>query len=691
MKKILSITFFTILVFTSLNAQVEKYPVFKECQDQDIETLKKCFHTQVYEKVIQKITVPEAMVQDDFKGIVNAVFLVSKNGDFKVLYVNTPYKSFKKEVSSAFSALKKIQPATFNNHAVDMRFVMPIPIPLEMEMPSEALVETIPIKNTKEIEDFDPNLSLSRDAIANHFPEHQSQLNVPLVHQKYAYLDGFYNQRANSHTAVKPYIYSDVEDYVDLTSEKKALLKETTTWLVKKWWNDHMMHVQGKDYWFTLNPMVDLQVGKSGSINTYNNTRAIAINGGLGEKFNFSASIYESQGRFADYFNSYAESIKPSGGNPAVIPGRGIAKVFKTDSYDYPVAEAYLSYSPNKRFNFQFGQGKNFIGDGYRSLFLSDVASPYPHFKISTNFWKIKYTNLWMWLRDLRPEVTVDGVYKQKFMAMHYLSYNVTKKLNIGLFESVIWDDSNNRGFDINYLNPIIFYRAIEFSTGSKGGNALVGLSAKYKWNTKVSLYSQFLLDELTVSQITKKNGYWANKFGVQLGVKYYDAFHIKNLFLQAEYNVVRPYTYSHNKVDLNYGHANQSMAHLWGSNFKEFLAIARYTKERWYGNAKFTFGKKGFDYDTSTSSYGGDIYNDYSNRIQDFGNTIGQGNTANIFVADLQVGYLVNPTTNLKFFGGITYRNFNIDTPTITFNSANTTWFTVGLKTDVFNWYTDF
>ena len=61
--------------------------------------------------------------------------------------------------------------------------------------------------------------------------------------------------------------------------------------------------------------------------------------------------------------------------------GRGKAKSFKEGGFDYPVAEAYLSYTPNEFFNFQFGNGKNFIGDGYRSFFLSDVASPYPFLK----------------------------------------------------------------------------------------------------------------------------------------------------------------------------------------------------------------------------------------------------------------------------------------------------------------------
>ena len=56
------------------------------------------------------------------------------------------------------------------------------------------------------------------------------------------------------------------------------------------------------------------------------------------------------------------------------------------------------------------------------------------------------------------------------------------------------------RGFDVNYLNPIIFYRAIEFETGQDAGNAILGASAKYKWNDKINLYSQFILDEFSLS-----------------------------------------------------------------------------------------------------------------------------------------------------------------------------------------------
>ncbi|PHR70168.1 MAG: gliding motility protein RemB [Lutibacter sp.] len=689
MKNYLCITFF-IMISVVVTAQTEKYPVYEGCESVDSEVLIECFNSSVSKAVISAIKLPEEVVKDNFKGTVNVVFYVDREGGFNVLYANTPYKEMKEEITRVFSELPKVTPAKYNNHDVEMQFVLPIAIPL-----NSSQEEIVKEKSTTTNEDFsitkvDDNLDLIKpDSLE--LLEHHSQLNVPYTHQSYSNLDYYYNKSQNSHTAVKPYIYSDVENYVDLDAQKSSLMMTKDTWLGKKFFNEHMMQVQGQDYWLTLDPIVDLQVGKAGDINTFNNTRGVLFQGALGDKLSFSTTIYESQGRFADYVNKYAESLAPAGGNPAIIPGRGIAKEFKEDAYDYPVATGYLSYTPNKFFNFQFGHDKNFIGDGYRSMLLSDNSSPYPFFKMNTKFWKIKYTNLWMWLKDVRPEVTVDGVFKQKFMASHYLSYNVTKKLNIGLFESVIWENSNDRGFDINYLNPLIFYRAIEFSTGSRGGNAIVGLSAKYRWNDKVSLYSQLLIDEFSTAEIAKGTGYWGNKSGFQIGVKYHNAFNVKNLFLQAEYNTARPFTYSHNEITLNYGHNNQSMAHSWGANFSEFIGIAHYTKGRWYCDAKIVAGKKGFDIEGDAASYGGDIYRNYEDRPNDYGVEIGQGNTANIFIGDVQVGYLLNPATNLKLFGGFTFRNFDPETITTKLDKTNTTWINIGLRTDLFDWNFDF
>ena len=692
-KTLLSLFFFFISVVVL--AQAERFPIFSECEDLEILNSEACFKSQLRSVVTKDFKIPKTVSDDNFNGILNVLFVVEVTGKFKVLYVNSPYEELKAEVERVFENLPKITPAKYNNHAVEMQFVYPLVIPFnreenieKVEKRAEIIQQGIVVKEElTSIEELPKKESL--------FPEYKSYLNIPFTHSGYNVLEGYLNQIQNSHTAMKPYVYNNVSEKVDLESKKKALiLPNKTSWFGRKLLNEHMAFVKGKEYWFTVNPIVDLQLGSdSEGVNTFNNTRGIQVNGGLGKNLNFSTSFYESQGRFAKYFNDYAELIRPAGGSPAFIPGRGIAKDFKNDAYDYPVAEAYISYTPNSHFNFQFGSGKNFIGDGYRSLFLSDVASPYPYLKINTKFWKIQYTNLWMWMQDTRRELTVDGAYKRKFMAIHYLSWNVSKKLNIGLFEAVIWDNANDKGFDVRYLNPLIFYTAAEFEGGSRAGNALLGASLKYKLNTSISLYSQLILDDFRLSEVGSGSGWWGNKSGLQLGAKYFNAFNVENLFLQLEYNTVRPYTYSHDELNYNYGHNSEAVAHLWGANFNEFIAKASYTKERWFVNAKLVQGKKGFDYNSAQDqySYGGAIYNDNDNRGSDYDNVVGQGNVANIFIGDLQVGYLVNPATNLKLFGGVTSRNFDIKNSIQGFENLNSTWFTFGLKTDIFNWYTDF
>ena len=696
MKKLIFLFLFSISL--SISAQVtpvqyEKYPVFEACAQVDVADLESCFNLTLQEFIFKNFEVPSKVNDENYKGQINILFEVTKEGTFKILYVDAIYDELKTASRDAFNKLPKIQPATYNGAPTYVQFTLPVAIPL-----------VPPRKNIKSKERVlaDP----ARDNLVNEYDllenlpytneEYRSNINIPLSHDNYSRFDAAINRVGlNNHTAQKPYIYSEVNKYYNFDDHNAELMKKRSSWFGRKWWNEHMVTIKGKDYWLTLDPGVDLQVGKDfgADIDTYNNTRLVYTQGGIGKQIGFFGVIYESQGRFADYFNQYAESIRPAGGNPAIIPGRGIAKEFKTDSYDYPLATGHISYTPSQYFNLQLGHGKIFLGDGYRSLFSSDNASPYPYFKINTTFWKLKYTNTWTSLRDVRDEVTENGSYRTKYMANHYLSYNITKRLNLGFFESVLWQNDNDRGFDLNYLNPVIFYHSIEFSTGSRGGNALIGLSAKYKVNDRVNVYGQFIIDEFSSKDVFSGNGSYKNKTGYQLGLKYYDAFGLKNLYLQTEYNRVRPYTYSHNKIVLNYGHNNQALAHTLGANFSEFIALARYHQGRFYGSAKVIVAKRGFDFNTSEDSffYGGDIYRSEYDRVSENGNTVAQGNTINFFHTELQAGYVINPASNLKVYGSVIFRNFDPTLDTETVYKTNTTWINFGIRTDLFNWYYDF
>lgn len=685
------------------NTISEKFPVFPECENQQGTELETCFYNTVHDFVFNNFKVSNELQGKNYKGNVIVLFEVTNEGKFVVQYVDANEKELIEESKRVFGLLPKITPPSYNGNPTYVKYTIKFAIPLQSRAQIQEAKETektalqnskkyIP-SNVKELNEVD---GIQYKTFEN--PQFTSHLNIPFSHSYYAQFDDEMNVvGTNNHTSSKPYSFADVSKYYNVKEETEKLYKNKSGWWGKKLWNENLVAMQGEDYWFTLNPILDLQLGRSQSDisnSTFVNTRGIQFNGGLGKTVNFTTTIYESQGRFAGYFNRYAESIKPSGGNPAIIPGIGIAKDFKTDAYDFPLAEANLAFTPSHFFNLNLGYGRNFLGDGYRSLLLSDGASPYPYFKVNTTFWKIKYTNIYTWLKDVRPEVTEDRTYATKYVASHYLSLNVTNRLNLGLFESVVWTDQNNRGFDMSFVNPIIFYRAVEFSSSSRSGNALLGLTSKYKWNNQINFYGQFLLDEFSLNDVKAGDKSWKNKFGYQLGAKYYHAFNVKNLLLQLEYNHVRPYVYAHSEAITNYGHNNQSLGHNWGGNFKEVVAIARYFKGRYFADAKITFGQRGLDFNTTEDSfnYGGNIYLDYDiDRPFDTGVAVGQGNKTTIFIADLQAGYLINPSTNMKLFGSLIYRSFDPTAETANTFKENTTWFSLGLRCDIFNWYFDY
>lgn len=698
-------SFIAVLVVLVANAQTptpnqsgssdERFPVFPTCTNLQDQDLKNCFYNEVQQYVYHTFKVPEKLQQNNYKGLVKVLFEVDVTGKFKVLYINSNNEELITETKRVFAGFPKIGPPTYAGNPTYSKFNLSIDIPLlsPEEIAATALAKKENINVNEGLTELD---SIVYKRFDN--PQFSSHLMIPFSHSYYAQFDGEINKMgSNNHTASKPYTYAEVEKYYNFQKVNSGLMKNKSGWWGRKVWNENLAEIKGEGYWFALNFLFNVQGGISNPSKTdytFVNTRALNFKGGLGTRLNFSTTFYESQGRFADYYNAYANSIKPSGGNPAIVPGIGIAKSYNSDAYDFPLADANISYNAAKFLDLQLGYGKNFIGDGYRSLFLSDGASPYPFFKIDANFWKIKYSVDYMWLKDVRPEVTVDKTYASKYMVNHYLSWNVSNRLNLGFFESAVWTNTNGRGFDANFINPIVFYRAVEFSSSSRSGNAVLGLSYKYKWNNQVNLYGQFLVDEFSTSDVFAGEKSWKNKLGYQLGIKYFNAFKVDNLLLQLEFNHVRPYVYSHSDPITNYAHNNQSLGHQWGGNFQELVLLGYYHKDRFYANTKFTIGTRGLDFDTATDTYnyGQNIYKDYDDsRPYDKGVKVGQGNKTSIFISDVQVGYLVNPATNLKFFGNFFYRNFDPTTNTTTVFKEQTTWFTVGFRSDVFNWYFDY
>ena len=496
-----------------------------------------------------------------------------------------------------------------------------------------------------------------------------------------------YNADSDYHTSFKPIIKSDLSFDLDSVLEEKSTTY--SNWYLRKMLSEHLILFKEEDYKVIASPIINLSKGKEikEGKNTFTNTRGFIIEGDLGEQISFFSSFVENQSVFPDYLDA---SIRKNN----VIPGQGYQRDFKETGFDYAMSSGYVSYRANKMFAFQFGHGKHFIGDGYRSLLLSDNTFNYPYLRIQTTFWKVQYTNLYTEFQDINYFLNngLDNYdqmgYAKKYMSAHYLSINATKKLNISLFESVIWRMNHapgSTGFDVNYLNPIAILRPIEYSINSPD-NMLVGINLKYKLPFSSYLYGQLILDEFTLGQIKYDNGYWANKFGYQLGYKIFNTFSVDNLTLQGEYNLVRPYTYAHSNTYQNYAHYNQPLAHPLGANFSEYLFLVNYKWKKFMIDGKIISTQYGGDIKGDPVSYGNNVYVSYNERPADFGIEMYQGNLTTVNFKIFNIAYILNPKTNLKINLGITLRDFNNDD-----EELQTQFINFGIMSDLFNNYYDF
>ena len=433
----------------------------------------------------------------------------------------------------------------------------------------------------------------------------------------------------------------------------------------------NFLEVKTKNFFLALNPVFQyvqgIETGYNKSI--YLNSRGVTVRGTIGKKIGFSTYITDNQERGPQFFQQRVSQLR-------AVPGVGFYKPFKTSGYDYFDARGYITVKAGGVIDVQFGYDKNFIGNGYRSLFLSDWGNSNLFLKLNTRIWKINYQNLFM---ELMPQFKKAGdtLLDRKYAAMHHLSMNVTKWLNVGLFEGIIFGRKNH--FDFQYLNPIIFYRHIEGTIGSPD-NALAGFDFKANIAHKAQLYGQFLLDEFVLSEIKKNNGSWVNKWGIQLGLKYIDAFGVPNLDIQLEANRVRPFTYSHNDTISNYTHYNQPLAHPLGANFQEFLGIVRYQPApKWHVYLQGIYYYQGLD--SANKNYGANIFRDYTTRTQNDGFKIGSGNKATVLNAFLQVSYEIRENVFFEVSG--LYRHYKtLINPTAT----TTTLFTGGVRINMFN-----
>jgi hypothetical protein len=507
----------------------------------------------------------------------------------------------------------------------------------------------------------------------------------PYTYQFYQkFNEDLYSTKTRIHTSLKPFIIDG-----DLKHKYDSLMNvgvDTTihhSWVHRKLFNEHLIDVKAPDYNFYADYLPDLTIGKdfSGKKTTWLNTRGYQLGGNIGNNFYFYSSGYENQGVFPEYINTYINQV-------GIVPGSASDRTFGKPTKDWSYVSAIISYTPVKYLNITMGHDKNFIGDGYRSVILSDYASAYPFFKLTGNLGNVRYMAMWSYMTDpATPAASYNIGSNRKWGVFHYLDWNVNDRLSLGFFDAIIWANRDsavnvNRGFDLSYANPIIFLRPVEYSNGSPD-NALIGFTGKYKITNGITAYGQFLLDEFSSKDFFSGKGSYRNKYSWQLGVKGSNLFNVQSLNYLAEYNGSLPYTYSEISPTKNYSEQAEPLAHPFGANFKEVVSILNYSYKRFDFTGEIDYGYYGLD--INNLNYGKDIFKVYTTAVQTEGNYIGQGLTTKMTYVEGKVAYMLNPKYNLRIeLGGVYRKESNSQ-----FNDK-TTMVTIGLRSSFRNIYND-
>lgn len=467
------------------------------------------------------------------------------------------------------------------------------------------------------------------------------------------------------HSGIKPYIHFFNNKYVYVADTHRIFKYIVDDPALDAAFFKHVVRVEppGENFKLHFDPILNFEKGRdySDTINRMlnTNTRGLIASGYIGEKFYFETMFAENQSTFPDYISRTNKAT-------LVVPGQGRWKTFKTTGYDYAFSSGFFSVQPLKNLNIQVGHGKQKIGNGYRSLLLSDNAFNYPYARITQQWFKgrVSYTNIYSVLMNLdsaskKSTPNSERLFQKKAASFQYLSINFTKFLNIGFFQGMIWhagDDRNKQDISWQYVNPVIFSNLPQYKLNNKN-NILIGADFKIKLTNKIDLYGQVMADDLSNSN---KNG---NAVGYQIGLNYFNVFGIKNLFFQTEYNDVNENSFNSplgTKSNQSYSQYNQNLAYTPGSG-KEFIVITDYKWKRFFVNLK---------YNHQNLLKNGDYY--YTNQF-----------------VNAKVGYLINPSYNFNVNIGMIYRNQNFNN----FNNLNnqTNYIYLGVKTSLYNLYYDF
>lgn len=453
-----------------------------------------------------------------------------------------------------------------------------------------------------------------------------------------------------------------------------------SSWLGRKLWSEHLIQLDSAAFSVYIDPVVDFRLGyeANGNGSIYQNTRGFLMNGRIGKHLFFRSEFYETQATFPQYIQAWVDSFQ-------IIPGMIHVKNIAGGGFDWGTAYGQLIWQPYKNYSVRFGQDKFHLGNGYRSLTLNETSQPYTFLMNNWHKGPFSWTNILALLNNTNiggfsnaPRAST-GEWQKKMISVNYLSIAPTPKITIGFTEAVVFKSFDSTGFKLNPLaiDPIPFTRAAFLGMNSVD-NVLLALDVSWNISHSIRWYFQTAYDGKykTGTDTTKQH-----RFGILSGIKVFEPFHIKRLFLLAEYSHVKAGTFQHNSPGQSYFHHNQALGHPLGSDFSEIILMAAWSPRRFNLRAQIHIITTGLSNQAAVST---DFWSPEPPFVV---YDASSGIKANIYRLSLTASWTINPANKLEIFGGINMRMLRH--PLL--EAANSSWIQAGIRMPLRNEPFDF
>lgn len=389
-------------------------------------------------------------------------------------------------------------------------------------------------------------------------------------------------------------------------------------------YNESFLEVRAKDFRLQADPIMFYAIGREDRAG-YNNkggriiwqqSRGVRVRGDISKRFFFDTQ-YEGT------------LYKPYEGNLKLDPLSTLPRYRSVErrwdsavdraTYDIPSATGVFGYA-GKYVDLRAGRSRNRWAEGVQSVYLSDYAPEYDHVRFSTTIWRLEYAYM-IAAFDHRFRRNDELHTRRKYGTFHSLSLNISNRLNLTAFESIIFSrDSlgmqksqiDRPALEPAFLNPVILFQPLEEDLGDLG-NAMFGIGGHWRPFKGGKFYGQFLLDEFAIKDYVSNNNSWTKKYALLFGI------HLANIpqsDIKIEFSRVRPYTYSHHSGQTNYVHFNSYLGHPLGANFQNLMLVYSLTLPQSL-NVSFVgaLTKRGRN---DVSNTGGDPLVDYTSRYAD-------------------------------------------------------------------------